>query len=100
MDKIKIKNAILRAYYKDPTVVDDDASLLAAVWGYLGWDNTKSLYSNLERLPRPESISRCRRKLFADGIITYSEKATNKRYEAFKKEREYHGGLSWLKRFF
>ena len=93
----KIRNTILALYKENPEIVNDDTLLLERVWLALGWDENRSLYDNLSRLPRPESITRRRRELFNEGLIVYSEKADKDRIEAFKNEREAQSkAVSWL----
>lgn len=86
----KIDKAILAIYSRYPQAVNDDAVLLDAVWRLLGWDESQSLLYNLKRLPRPESITRARRKLHEHGKIVYSKQALERRTEAFKAARDEH----------
>lgn len=86
----KVDKAILAIYAKYPHAVNDDAILLDCVWRLLGWDETKSLYWNLSRLPRPESITRARRKLHEQGKIVYSKQAHDRRMKAFVAARDEH----------
>lgn len=85
--KRPIDRAILAIYSRYPHVVNDDALLLDAVWRLLGWDETKSLLHNLKKLPRPESITRARRRLHEQGHIAYSKEADDRRMQEFKKAR-------------
>lgn len=85
--KRPIDRAILAIYSRYHHVVNDDALLLDAVWRLLGWDETKSLLDNLKKLPRPESITRARRRLHEHGHIVYSKEADKRRMEEFKKAR-------------
>lgn len=71
-----------------PEAANNDAILLEQVWLKEGWDETKSLYWNLSKVTKPETISRRRRELAVMGLITYSKDATKRREEAFNNERE------------
>jgi len=86
----KTEQLVMSAYNKDPDCVNQEDKLLEAVWLAQGWDNSKSLYWNLQRSVHPESLSRARRKLFEQGHIKYSKDAENARYEAYKAETERH----------
>lgn len=88
MAKKSIDDAILAIYARYPQAVNDDAVLLDTVWRLLGWDESKSLYYNLVRLPRPESITRARRKLHEDGKIVYSKQAMERRTKEFVAKRD------------
>jgi len=88
MAKKQIDKAILAIYNRYPEAVNDDAVLLDAVWRLLGWDESKSLLYNLKRLPRPESITRARRKLHEDGKIVYSKLALERRTDEFIAKRD------------
>lgn len=90
MSKAKIEQTILLLYREDPTIVDDEVRLLEQVWYRLGWDDRRSLIENMRVLPRPESISRRRRKLHELGLFQYGAEALKERTEAFKSERDEH----------
>lgn len=79
---------IRRAYYKNSKVADDDALLLNEVWKASGWDNSKTLLQNLRAMPSPETIRRTRQKLVAEGLITPSATATDRRYNSWKRARK------------
>lgn len=82
-----LRNEILDIYHLEPNVANDDKLLIARVWDRHGWSNDRSLYDNLKLVPSAESIRRTRQKLVAEGLMTTSEKATEKRYRAFKNYR-------------
>ena len=97
MNKEKIRSVIIELYNENRNVVNNDVLLLERVWLKLGWDEGKSLYDNLSRVPRPESITRRRRELHEEGLIEYSKAADKEREQAFKNEVEMHGqAVSWL----
>lgn len=79
---------VLDAINRCPEAANDDALLLEQVWREDGWLDNRSLYDNLCRVTRPETISRRRRELFNMGLIKYSQSADNERMEAFKSERD------------
>lgn len=80
----------------NPGVQNDDVALLEAVWTREGWQEGKSLYWNLSRVTRSETITRRRRDLHQMGLIEYSKEADNERMEAFENERDQHSqGESW-----
>lgn len=82
-----------------PRAANDDNVLLEQVWLHEGFDYNKSLYENICRLPRPESITRRRRHAHAAGLIKYSEEADKEREQAFLNERNDMGqprAISWM----
>lgn len=89
-NKATLKKMVVDAYHADPEIVNDDALLLAYVWGRLGWNDHASLEANLRRMPRPESVTRRRREAHEEGLIKYSKKALEDRTEAFINERDSH----------
>lgn len=84
----QLNNLIIRLYNETPEVASDDKLLLARVWHFCGWNNNDSLYNNLKRVPSAESITRARRKLVEQGYLKPTEKATETRYEEYKKYRD------------
>lgn len=91
MAKPKI-DAMIRALYKErPTIVDDDAKLVAAIWHNLGWDYTATLYENLRVMPQADTITRARRKLHEQGEIRYSEDVDAKRFKKFTEITDEYG---------
>ena len=85
-DNIRAK--VRKAYYKNNRVADDDALLLNEVWKASGWDKNKTLLQNLRDMPSPETIRRTRQKLVAEGLITPSTSAVNRRYKSWKRTRK------------
>lgn len=79
---------VLDAINRCPEAANDDALLLEQVWREEGWLDNRSLYDNLCRVTRPETISRRRRELYNMGLIKYSADADKERYDAFKSERD------------
>lgn len=91
----KLQQQVLGVIQRTPAAADDDALLLERFWIEVdGWDESKSLYWNLSRSRRPESITRRRRELYNMGLITYSKDADKKREEAFLNEREHAMGVA------
>lgn len=93
---------IIREY---PEAANDDAILFDRYWHEIdGWDDTKSLYWNLTKCTRAETITRRRRELYNLGLITYSDEKLKDREEAFTNEREraaqvaspQYEAVSWL----
>ena len=82
-----IRTLIIRAYFKNKRVADDDTLLLGEVWKMSGWDKNNTLLANLRAMPNPETIRRTRQKLVAEGLIEASLSATERRYKNFKKTR-------------
>ena len=91
MAKPQLDRLILQLYAERPTIVDDDAKLVAAVWHNLGWDYTATLYENLKRMPQADSITRSRRKLHEKGLIKYSDHAEARRYNKYIEVTSEHG---------
>ena len=98
MNKQKVRNVILELYNQDSSIVNDEVRLLEQVWVKLGWREDRSLYDNMSRLPRAESVARRRRELYNEGLIKYSDEALEQRTKAFNSEREYQApkAVSWL----
>lgn len=91
----KLQQQVLGVIQRTPAAADDDALLLERFWIEVdGWDESKSLYWNLTRCRRPESITRRRRELHNMGLITYSNEALKQREEAFVNEREHAFGVA------
>lgn len=87
-----IQKKVLAVIERNPGSQDDEHKLLERYWVEVDhWDETKSLYWNLQRSTHSESISRARRKLHELGLITYSPKALKHRTEAFNDHREQYG---------
>lgn len=91
MNRDKIRRLVLQAVADNQEAANDDAVLLAMVWHMQGWDDTRGLYENLKKVSRPESITRRRRELIAEGLIHANERAKARREEAFVNELEMHG---------
>lgn len=88
----KREQTILDLINRDPKIVDDEMLLLERYWIEIDhWDDTKSLYWNLQRSIHPESLSRIRRKLNEMGLITYSKEALKFRDNAFRQQQDEHG---------
>lgn len=84
----KQKN-VLHIIQKYPNAANDEAMLLERYWMEIdNWLDDKSLYWNLQRVTRPETITRRRRELYNLGLIEYTEQADRDRMEAFRNERE------------
>lgn len=91
MPKQHIDKMILALYRERPTIVDDDAKLVAAVWYKCGYDPKRELYDNIRRLPYAESIVRRRRLLHERGKIKYSPEAEARRFKNFVEARDAYG---------
>lgn len=88
MNKQKVLDAVVRICNQYPNAANDDFLLLERYWIEIdGWDNTKSLYWNLQRVTNPETITRRRRTAFNLNLITYSDETLQYRTKAFKNER-------------
>lgn len=87
MNKQKMLDMVVSVCNEVPEAKNDDALLVSEVWRRLGWDNSQSLYANMKRLPRGESITRRRRQAHLMGLITYSDEADAVRFEAYERER-------------
>jgi len=92
----KIQQRVLTVINQHPDAANDDAVLLANYWiMYDQWDESKSLYWNLTKATRPETITRRKRELFNLGLIEYSQERQKVVMEAFKNERD-HKAVSWI----
>lgn len=97
-----IRKAVYEVIQRNPQAANDDAVLLERYWIEVdGWDENKSLYWNLSKVTRPETITRRRRELHNMGLINYSDQANDFREEAFINERDNAStfvpqAVSWL----
>ena len=97
VDLNKKQRNVYQVIQRNPSAANDDAILLERYWVEVdGWDESKSLYWNLSRVTRPETITRRRRELYNMGLITYSEAADKSREEAYINEKQY-AAIPWLK---
>jgi hypothetical protein len=97
MDLTKKQKNVKQIIDKYPNAANDEALLLERYWIEIdSWDETKSLYWNLQRVTRPETITRRRRELFNKNLIEYTKEAEEARMEAYKSERDNHSAVSWL----
>lgn len=87
----KTQQLVYKVIQLNPGCQNDDIVLFDRVYQHEGYDETKSFYWNMSRLPHPESITRARRKLHEYGLITYSKDALRQRTNAFKSEQARHG---------
>lgn len=78
------RQAIMRAYLRNPRVVDDDTLLLNAVWKRYGWSRRKTLLQNLRSVPSAETVRRTRQRMVEEGVIEPTVTATERRYNRFK----------------
>ena len=91
----KQQSLVLGVIRRHPAAADSEMFLLERYWIEVDkWDETKSLYWNLQRSTHAETISRRRRELYNMGLIEYSDKALKSRTKAFKKERDVHSTYS------
>lgn len=95
------QKAVYEVIQRNPEAANNDAILLERYWIEVdGWDEDKSLYWNLSKCTRPETITRRRRELFNMGLITYSDAADKMRDEAYVNEKNKdvsNAAVSWLK---
>lgn len=82
------RQAIMRAYIRNPRVADDDTLLLNAVWKRYGWSRRKTLLQNLRSVPSAETVRRTRQRMVEEGVIEPSVNTTERRYNRFKKVRK------------
>jgi len=86
MKLTKRQQAVLDVINRNPGCQNDEALLLERYWVEVdGWDESKSLYWNLQRMTHPESLSRIRRRLHELGHIKYSEEALERRTQQFEQ---------------
>jgi hypothetical protein len=90
-DLNKIQKNVLDVITRTPEAANDDALLLERYYIEIdGWDDSKSLYWNLQRVTRAGTITRRRRELYNLGLIEYSPEALKARTKAYKRERDVH----------
>lgn len=91
LDLNKKQQLVLGVIQRNPRAANDDAVLLERYWIEVdGWGDTKSLYWNLSKSTRPETITRRRRELYNMGLIHYSDGSNRRRTDAFKNELDCH----------
>ena len=88
MNQHKKLQLVLLTIQETPEAANDDALLMSKIWEKEGWNPDLSLYENLKRVSRPETITRRRRQAHQLGLIEYCKKADKDRAEAFKNEQE------------
>jgi len=69
------------ALEQDPRCRDDDMWLMFTVYRDMGY-NIFIPYEKMGEMPRPESVSRCRRKFQEEGRFKPSQQVQEKRAEA------------------
>jgi hypothetical protein len=83
----------------EPMAANSDSVLIARFWQS---ENFNKMYMDhglvfaLERVTRPETITRARRRAHEAGLIQYSDKADAERYKAHKRESEAANSLSHI----
>lgn len=96
----KLLDLVVKICKEYPAAASNEPILLEQVWLAQGWRQDRSLYDNLSRVSRPESITRRRREAHEAGLIQYSDEIMKERTDAFISERDSHSGyaaISWLK---
>jgi hypothetical protein len=90
MNHQKKLDTVIAVIKEFPEAANNDSILLEKYWLKEGWDESKSLYWNLSRVTRPETVSRRRREAFNLGLIEYSPEAFKARKKAYERERDVH----------
>lgn len=75
-----MEEKIMLLYERDRRVADDDKLLISYIWRKEGWNEARSLYSNLCNVSSPETIRRTRQKMISDGKIVPSSSISKARY--------------------
>lgn len=96
IDLGKKQRLVYEVIQEFPDAANNEVLLLEQVWLREGWNENRSLYDNLSRVSRPETLSRRRRELYNMGLINYSDNALNEREEAFRNERERPKAVAWM----
>lgn len=87
MKLTKKQQLTLEVIQRNPGCQDDEHRLLERYWIEVDkWDETKSLYWNLQRMTHAETISRARRRLHELGLIEYSDNALKTRTKAYRQD--------------
>lgn len=100
MNKQKLLDLVVEVCNTVPEAANNDVILLEQIWLRQGWNENRSLYDNLSKVSRSESITRRRREAYNKGLIQYSQKSLEERTDAFKNERDHnssYSAVSWLK---
>lgn len=93
MGRTTVSSVVVSVCNNMPKAANNEALLLALIWDKFGWDYQKDIYSNLKRLPHPETVSRARRIAYNKGLIKYSDEAVKTRTKAFINERDKHSSF-------
>ena len=97
IDLNRIQKNVFAIMTKYPKAIDENPLLLERYWiEYDGWDDTKSLYWNLTKCTRAETILRRAREVREMALVKLGEDEQKRRDEAFKNERERPKAVSWL----
>jgi len=85
----KIQKNVLDVCTRYPEAVDNRNLLLERYWiEYDFWQEDKSLYWNLQRSTRPETIVRRLREIREMGLVEHSLEVAKKNIQAMKNERD------------
>lgn len=89
MNLNKIQKNVLDICTRYPEAVDNRDMLLEKYWLEIdGWDEDKSLYWNLQRSTRPETVIRRLREVREMGLVEHSPEVAKKNIQAMKNERD------------
>lgn len=87
-DLNKIQTNVLAICRMYPEAIDNPTILLEKYWlTFCGWDQTKSLYYNLSKATRPETITRRFREIREMGLIEQSSQRDKEVLEAMQNEQ-------------
>lgn len=84
-----VRRNVCKLIAKYPSLANDDRLLVVGYWRMIdGWDDDKELVYNIARATSWDTITRTRRLLHQQGIITYSDKVEEKRFNRFIEMRD------------
>ena len=97
IDLNRIQKNVYALMVKYPETIDDTPMLLERYWlEYDGWNENNSLYWNLTKSTRAETILRRAREVREMALVKLGEDEQKRRDEAFNNERERPQAVSWL----
>jgi len=88
IDLNRIQKNVLSICIMHPEAVNDRSMLLDIYWhSFDGWNDSQSLYWNLSKATRPETILRRLREIREMGLIKEAPEVEQKNLEAMQNER-------------
>lgn len=91
MSKKTLYNRVVAVCNRIPSAADDRCILTEQIFYEYGWDDNRSLYENLKKTPRVESIMRAMRLALQHGDVVVSDKERERLDAAAKEALQEYG---------